>query len=98
LTVIVNTGRGGCLDELTEKQAEIYSTIKKYQENHGFPPTQENLADNLNLGRSTIRDHLSALEKKGFISRIWVISLKTALIPNNESVSPKRILFILIPP
>jgi repressor LexA len=62
-------GRGGGLDELTEKQAKIYNAIKKYQENHGFPPTQEDLADNLNLGRSTIRDHLSALEKKGVISR-----------------------------
>jgi SOS-response transcriptional repressor LexA len=57
------------MPELPKKQSEVYETIKSYQARHGYPPTQEEIASELNLARETVRDYLKIIERKGYISR-----------------------------
>ena len=57
------------MQELSGQQSKAFQFITDYQEKHGYPPTQEEIADELSLGRSTVREHLDNLEKKGYITR-----------------------------
>lgn len=53
---------------LTPKQNEIYQGIKKYYNTYGYFPTIREICEL--TGRSstsTIKDHLTKLEKKGYI-------------------------------
>lgn len=56
------------MTSLTPRQREIYLFIDQYQEEHGYSPAQEEIADGTNMCRATLRDHLAALKKKGYIS------------------------------
>lgn len=54
---------------LTPKQKQIYDFIKKYSEKKGISPSQEEIAKKFKLAVSTIHEHLSALERKGYIKK-----------------------------
>jgi len=59
----------GTLTSLTPRQREIYLFIDQYHEDHGFSPTQEEIAEGTSMSRTTLREHLTGLEKKGYISQ-----------------------------
>ncbi len=54
---------------LTPKQKQIYDFIKTYSNKKGFSPTHAELAKKFKLVVSTVHEHLSALEKKGYIKK-----------------------------
>ena len=54
---------------LTPKQKQIYDFIKAYSDKKEFSPTHEEIAKKFKLAVSTIHEHLSALEKKGYIKK-----------------------------
>jgi len=56
------------LTSLTPRQLEVYLFIDQYRDTHGYSPTQQEIADGTNICRSTLYEHLSRLEKKGYIS------------------------------
>lgn len=58
------------LNELTEKQSQIFEYIKKFiLENH-YPPTVREIAKGVELkSSSTVHSHLTQLKQKGYI--IW---------------------------
>lgn len=58
------------MDELKDKQLEIYNFLKMFTDNKGYPPSVREICDAVNLkSTSTVHGHLKRLEKKGFIKR-----------------------------
>ncbi len=58
------------MEELTERQAEILSYIRKHINENGYPPTVREIGSAFGI-RSTngVADHLKSLERKGFLAR-----------------------------
>ena len=54
--------------KLSRCQSSVYQFIKDYQISNGKIPSQDEIADGLGKGRSTIRFHLERLMKKGYIT------------------------------
>jgi len=54
---------------LTPKQKKILEFITNYQRSKEFSPTLEEIGRRFHLAVSTIHEHLSALEKKGYIKK-----------------------------
>nr|WP_132822547.1 transcriptional repressor LexA [Pseudomonas aeruginosa] len=56
------------MQKLTPRQAEILSFIKRCLEDHGFPPTQAEIAQELGFkSPNAAEEHLKALARKGAI-------------------------------
>ena len=56
--------------ELTKRQDQILQFIKKYQVEHGYPPTIREIGKAVNLrSPATIHTHLKNLENKGVIAK-----------------------------
>jgi SOS-response transcriptional repressor LexA len=54
--------------EMTTQQRNIYLFINRFREEHSYSPSRSEIAKNLNIHPSTLREYLSALEKKGYIT------------------------------
>jgi len=54
---------------LTPKQKKIIEFITNYQKNKGFSPTHKEIGKKFHLVVSTIYEHLSVLERKGYIKK-----------------------------
>ena len=57
------------METLTSRQTEILAALREYQRKHGYPPSLRELADHFQVYPNTIRDHLRALARKGFLTR-----------------------------
>jgi repressor LexA len=56
--------------ELTDRQREVYNFIVTFSGQHGFPPTMQEIAEHLGIsGNLGVIRHLTALERKGFITK-----------------------------
>src|SRR5450432_3737331 len=58
------------MDQLTERQKEVYEFIRDKIHNRGYGPTVREIGDNFGISSPNgVMCHLKALEKKGLISR-----------------------------
>jgi len=58
------------MNDLKDKQLEIYEFLKIYIANKGYPPSVREICDAVNLkSTSTVHGHLKRLEKKGLLRR-----------------------------
>lgn len=58
------------MDELKDKQLEIYEFLKIFTDTKGYPPSVREICEAVNLkSTSTVHGHLRRLEKKGYIKR-----------------------------
>jgi repressor LexA len=55
------------MKELTDRQDEILSFIKKNIKESGYPPTVREIGDSFSITVKGAYDHLKAIEKKGYI-------------------------------
>jgi repressor LexA len=55
---------------LTDRQREVLVVIEKYISEHGYSPTMQELADTLGVYLKCAYDHIRALERKGWITKI----------------------------
>ncbi|MBI2449603.1 hypothetical protein HYV49_04880 [Candidatus Pacearchaeota archaeon] len=53
----------------TPKQLEMMKFIQNYRGSKGFSPTLEEMAQNFDVTKITIWEHLNQLEKKGVVKR-----------------------------
>ena len=73
------------MKELTKKQNEILSFIKKFIVSHGYPPTTREIGAALGISSpATIHVHLSKLEQKGYIKKENSKNRALELLVNNE--------------
>src|SRR6516165_7199537 len=54
---------------LTEKQQAILDFVDNYQKDNGFPPSVREIGRHFGIFPATVQDHISALERKGFLQR-----------------------------
>lgn len=58
------------MEKLTDKQAQILDTIKKFIAKNGFPPTVREIGKELDLSSpATTHFHLGKLESKGYLKK-----------------------------
>lgn len=54
---------------LTPKQLRLLQFVRDFRRSHGYAPTMQELADEFGVSKVTVFEHLSALEKKGYLAR-----------------------------
>ncbi len=54
---------------LTGRQREVLSFITEYLKTNSFPPTVREIGEHFDISLRAVHDHLSALQKKGYISQ-----------------------------
>jgi repressor LexA len=54
---------------LTEKQQAILDFIQEYMEEHQYPPSVREIGSHFGVYPATVQDHISALERKGFLQK-----------------------------
>jgi len=58
------------MEQLTDRQQQVFDFITSYQEIHACPPTLREISNHINTkGTATAIRHLEALEHKGYIQR-----------------------------
>lgn len=73
------------MKELTKRQNEILTYIKKYMVSHGYPPTIREIGAALGVSSpATIHAHLANLESKGFIKKEDTKNRAIELLVENE--------------
>src|ERR1043165_688210 len=54
---------------LTERQQEILDFINEYVEENSFPPSVREIGAQFGIYPATVQDHISALERKGYLQK-----------------------------
>ena len=68
---------------LTKRQREILNYLTLYSEQKGYAPSFEEIADHFNYNSlATVHEHLSNLERKGYIKRAYNESRAIEILPN----------------
>lgn len=59
------------MHNLTRRQSEVLETIRRYQQETGYPPTRSEIAAEMGYrSANAAEDHLRALARKGVIEMI----------------------------
>jgi repressor LexA len=75
---------------LTKRQREILTYLGSYSENNGYAPSFEEIAEQFNYNSlATVHEHLSNLERKGYIKRSYNESRAIEILPSD--VYPKAV-------
>ena len=68
---------------LTKRQREILSFLTSYTEDHGYAPSFEEIAARFNYNSlATVHEHLTNLERKGYIRRSYNESRSIEILPS----------------
>ncbi len=75
---------------LTKRQRQILDFLTSYQSEHGYAPSFEEIAEQFNYNSlATVHEHLSNLERKGYIKRSYNESRAIEILPSD--VFPRSI-------
>lgn len=71
---------------LTKRQREILNYLTTYSEQNGFAPSFEEIAENFSYNSlATVHEHLTNLERKGYIKRNYNESRAIEILPSEAS-------------
>ncbi|MDQ8158766.1 MAG: transcriptional repressor LexA [Gemmatimonadota bacterium] len=69
---------------LTKRQREILSFLSDYNEENGYAPSFEEIASRFNYNSlATVHEHLTNLERKGYIKRSYNESRAIEILPSD---------------
>jgi repressor LexA len=69
---------------LTKRQREILSFLAEYSDEHGYAPSFEEIAERFDYNSlATVHEHLSNLERKGYIRRHYNESRAIEIVPSD---------------
>ena len=54
---------------ITDRQKEVLTFISNYTEENSYPPTVRDISDHFEISLSAVQDHITALQKKGYLSQ-----------------------------
>jgi repressor LexA len=54
---------------LTPKQLRVLTFVRDYTHTHGYAPTMQELGDEFGVSKVTMFEHITALQKKGYLRR-----------------------------
>lgn len=75
---------------LTKRQRQILDYLSSYSSEHGYAPSFEEIAGHFNYNSlATVHEHLSNLERKGYIKRSYNESRAIEILPSD--VMPRAI-------
>src|ERR1041385_2098929 len=75
---------------LTKRQREILTFLSEYSEERGYAPSFEEIAENFAYSSlATVHEHLSNLERKGYIKRSYNESRAIEILPSE--VTPRAV-------
>lgn len=57
------------MEGLAPRQRDVYDFITRYHDQSGYPPTYQEIADEIGVSKTAVTVHLRALERKGYIRR-----------------------------
>ena len=57
------------MKQITERQKKILNFISDYQAENSYPPTVREIGDHFGVSIRAVQDHITALQKKGFITQ-----------------------------
>ena len=70
------------MQPLTRRQREILDYLREFLEEHGYAPSLEEIGRRFGLSSlATVHKHLTNLQEKGFIKRMWNRSRSVELLP-----------------
>lgn len=70
---------------LTKRQREILDFLSSYSSRHGYAPSFEEIAEQFNYNSlATVHEHLSNLERKGYIKRSYNESRAIEILPSER--------------
>ena len=73
------------MDDLTRRQRETLDAIRVAIQRHGYPPSRRELARALGIGHAqSVSEHLSALQKKGYIDLVADVNRGIRLLDDGE--------------
>lgn len=52
----------------TDRQREVLAWVERFMQQEGMPPTRRDIGHGLGIRVNAVQEHLTALERKGFIS------------------------------
>jgi repressor LexA len=71
---------------LTKRQREILTYLTTYAEQNGFAPSFEEIAENFSYNSlATVHEHLTNLERKGYIKRSYNESRAIEILPSEAT-------------
>src|SRR5690349_23082128 len=71
---------------LTKRQREILTYLSAYSEQNGFAPSFEEIAEQFNYNSlATVHEHLTNLERKGYIKRSYNESRAIEILPTEAT-------------
>lgn len=71
---------------LTKRQREILNYLGSYSEQHGYAPSFEEIAEQFGYSSlATVHEHLSNLERKGYIKRSYNESRAIEILPSEAA-------------
>lgn len=73
---------------ITERQKEVLTFIANFQEENSYPPTVREISDHFDISLRAVQDHLTALQKKGYLSQTQKRSRSIRVLDDN-AVEPK---------
>ena len=78
------------MDKLTLKQQKIIDFIEKHRIENNYPPTLKEIADKFSVTIGTIQDHISALQRKGYLERRKDIARGFKVIKSDDGKDNNR--------
>src|SRR5512147_530800 len=92
----MRSGEKGVVMELTARQEEIFSFIRAFIRERGYPPSVREIGEHFHIYPRAVFDHLRALEKKGYLRRRGALSRGLEVLvfqgqePGQRSYRPGR--------
>lgn len=78
---LISTGHAAM--PLTKRQRQILDYLQGYQGDHGYAPSFEEIAESFNYNSlATVHEHLTNLERKGYIKRSYNESRAIEILPS----------------
>lgn len=77
---------------LTKRQSEILAYLQQHIQDHGFAPSFEEIAEHFGFqSLATVHEHLTNLERKGYIRRSYNESRSIEVLPPRGTASATEI-------
>lgn len=81
-------GSRGMREALTEQQQNVLEFVENYGRQHGFPPTLREIGRGIGLRNvNAVRGHLTALERKGYLTRVPDRARSVKLVERPSTIS-----------
>ena len=77
------------MKQITDRQKEVFVLIENFTKENNYPPTVREISQHFEISLRAVQDHISALQKKGFISTEQKRSRSIRILDDKKQSVPK---------